>query len=59
MIDQIQEYSCKDSKNCQHQDAITVIHGVLAGGIRLSLGYLTTLEDCDAVIHFFKSNYQH
>ncbi|KAK8809905.1 hypothetical protein WA158_000848 [Blastocystis sp. Blastoise] len=59
VIRQIESHSCTSSYQCPHQEAITVINGTLAGGIRLSLGYLSTIEDVNAVIHFFKQYYSH
>ena len=35
----------------------TVINGVMAGAVRLSLGYMTTYQDCDRVVEFIQSTY--
>ena len=56
VIQQIREHQCFSSE-CVHQSALTVVNGVMAGGVRISLGYLTTYEDCDRVVEFFKEEY--
>lgn len=56
VIQQIREHQCFSSE-CVHQSALTVVDGVMAGGVRISLGYLTTYEDCDRVVEFFKEEY--
>ena len=42
---------------CIHQSALTIINGVMAGAVRLSLGYMTTYQDCDRVVEFIQSTY--
>ena len=58
VIQQIREHQCF-SGECSHQSALTVVNGVMAGGVRISLGYMTTFEDCDRVVEFFRSEYLH
>lgn len=41
-----------------HQTALTVVNGVMAGAVRISLGFMTTFEDCDRVVDFFRSRYR-
>lgn len=41
-----------------HQTALTVVNGVMAGAVRISLGFMTTFEDCDRVADFFRSRYR-
>ena len=53
---QIREHQCL-SGPCTHQSALTVVNNVMAGGVRISLGYMTTLMDCDRVIDFFTKTY--
>lgn len=56
VAEQIKEHQCFTSP-CIHQSALTVINGVMAGAVRLSLGYMTTYQDCDRVVEFIQSTY--
>ena len=53
---QIREHQCFSSP-CIHQSALTIINNVMAGAVRISLGYMTTFEDCDRVVQFIQSEY--
>lgn len=54
IAEQIRNHKCF-SGTCIHQSALTVVNGVMAGAVRISLGFMTTYEDCDRVVAFFKS----
>lgn len=43
--------------SCTHQSALTEVNGVMAGAVRISLGYMTTYNDCDRVIDFIIKEY--
>lgn len=58
IAEQIRNHKCVAGE-CRHQSALTILNGVMVGAVRISLGYLTTYEDCDRVIDFFRSNYVH
>ncbi|KAK8831718.1 hypothetical protein WA577_005033, partial [Blastocystis sp. JDR] len=54
IAEQIRNHKCFSS-TCVHQTALTVVNGVMAGAVRISLGFMTTFEDCDRVVDFFRS----
>ena len=47
---QIRNHKCHMG-SCTHQSALTEVHGIMAGAVRISLGYMTTYKDYD-VYHF-------
>lgn len=57
IAEQIRNHKCFSS-TCVHQTALTVVNGVMAGAVRISLGFMTTFEDCDRVVDFFRSRYR-